>query len=63
MLPVRTGVRQEVVYEEALHERTENYGRYADMTVLIRAADRSAQVNFPIKVIFGTGIWILLMNQ
>ena len=60
---LHVGARQEVVYEEArlLMNELKTTLRYADKRqVLIRSSRRSAQVNFPIKVIFGTGIWILL---
>lgn len=59
---LHTGARQEVVYEEArlLMNELKTTLRYADKDVLIRSSRRSARINFPIKVIFGTGIWILL---
>ena len=57
---LHVGARQEVVYEEArlLMNELKTTLRYADKDSI--DPEQPTVSNFPIKVIFGTGIWILL---
>ena len=60
---LHVGARQEVVYEEArlLMNELKTTLRYADKdSIDPEQPTVSTKVNFPIKVIFGTCIWILL---